>query len=100
MSERETMTEVQKKLAKLGEMEPGEIADFFEREGVRGRRECSGACPVANYLSTAVDMFDVYHEGVCQSHPFHEYVADLPETVAKFVAEFDAGSYSSLAESA
>jgi len=85
-------------LRELSILESKEIAQKLNEAGIKGKARACSFCPMANYLNKTLDGgFFVTHEKVFvldETFDFDEdmYV-DTPESVRKFVKDFDAGKY-------
>lgn len=93
-------------LAGLGQS-PGEVARYLDSLGVRGLRNNSECCAVAEFLSVIVASepgvrgVRVFRRVaiVTRSNPLLFSVVRLPKSVRTFVLAFDAGAYPNLVRS-
>jgi hypothetical protein len=89
-------------IAKLGELEPDEIAKLFRNLGIVGWTRQAGSCPVANYVQRETGRSAVidprrWHARKVNGRPLHQWDnGELPATVAQFVKRFDALGYPEL----
>jgi len=83
-------------LRQLNIMEPGEIAELFRKEGVRGYARNSGCCPMAIYLNRNSGYFNRVHGSFIAIYDIvgnRLGSVDLPQSIQKFVKNYDAGKY-------
>lgn len=87
-------------VATLGELGSAEaIADFFLREGVRGRRYSRFGCPVAKWLHVVTGERHVVNPTAVRRvyGPGGEGTRiGLPREAADFICDFDAGMFPAL----
>lgn len=94
------LREVEVKLVDLGES-ADQVAANLATAGIRGIRQQQACCPVANYMKwlgcehPTVNVDE--HRDEIYARTDHGFV-DVPEAVAEFVYNFDAGMYDELAE--
>ena len=89
-----TVVELVGKLEALGSGR--QIADFFQREGVRGFRDDGVSCPVARYLRYETGSWDVLACAVfVQLGHGAIYLRD-DSPITEFIVNFDAGAYPAL----
>jgi hypothetical protein len=83
-------------IAKLGELDPDEIARLFEDEGIVGEVADARECPVARYVRQQTgEHVRVY--GTAQ-WVRGQRVFSLPASIAEFVRRFDSERYPHLIE--
>lgn len=85
-------------LRELALLEPKEIAQRLNEEGIKGRARACSFCPMANYLNKMlngahfVTLEKVYI--LDENYDFDDEVwVETPDTVRKFAKQFDAGKY-------
>lgn len=85
---------------RLGKLEPDSIAEVMRKLGIKGNHGTVN-CPLARLLSDPRRRVgrkeDVYHVGVDVYWPgWHGPIKPLPQTVDRFVRNFDFGRYPDL----
>lgn len=85
-------------LRELSLLEPSEIAQRLNDEGIRGEARACTFCPMANYLNKKlngahfVTLEKIYV--LDENYDLNDDVyVDTPETVRKFAQQFDAGKF-------
>ena len=75
------------------------IADELEARGIRSTPGCPETCAVADYITTAVDVYGVTVDGDEAFGTYQNYAAFrevLSHPVHQFVIEFDRGEFPTL----
>jgi hypothetical protein len=75
-----------------------EVADTLFDLGVKGKRDNTGSCPIANYLRGEGVPDPVVNPDHVEWDSFEESIT-LPEGCIHFIARFDAGEFTDLLES-
>jgi hypothetical protein len=92
------LNELSDALRELSILEPAEIAKRLDEAGIKGKARACSFCPMANYLSKIlgggyfVTLDKVYI--LDAEFDFDDQIfVETPETVCKFIQQFDAGKY-------
>lgn len=102
MTDDEKIAAVRDHLAKLGQLQPAEIARLFADLGIQGHRMVSTACPVAQYVRAETGTLisirgSHWITGTISTAQLYR-TGDTPETVGQFIGNFDAGIYPRLVQ--
>lgn len=82
-------------LTGLNILEPREIADAIRKEGITGVPTTSNSCPLARYLNKKTNYIHHVQKTFVAIYDGGERVGfvTLPQSVGKFVRQYDAGKY-------
>jgi hypothetical protein len=89
-------------IAKLGELDPDEIARLLAEAAIVGLPAVSGECPVARYVRQESGQYVVISSKHWANAHYVNFIdaaaMPLPATVAEFVRRFDSERYPHLIE--
>lgn len=82
-------------LTELNIMEPGEIAETFRKEGIKGVPTISNCCPLARFLNGRTNYTHHVQKTFVSVYDGENRIGslDLPASVSKFVRQYDAGKF-------